>query len=126
MAHVPISLRVNDMEFEGVIDSSRSPRTAEAFLESLPIVAHPVSWGGEIYFGVGFHEDDEHATSAISIGDIAFWPPGDVVCIFFGPTPASTGAEPVPASPVNIIGVVNGAERIASAGSVGTITIEKR
>ena len=32
------------------------------------------------------------------------WPPGKAIAIFFGPTPMSTGTDPVPASEVNIVG----------------------
>ena len=126
MDHTPLAIRINETDFEGIIDPSRSPRTAEAFLAALPITAHPVSWGGELYFGVKFHEDDEHATSDLSVGDIAFWPPGDVICLFFGTTPASAGTDPEPASPVNVIGRVDHAERIYELGPIGKVTIAVR
>jgi hypothetical protein len=41
-------------------------------------------------------------------GDLGYWPPGQAFCIFFGPTPASRGDEIRPASPVNIVGRVDG------------------
>ncbi len=126
MERTPITIRINDTDFEGMVDPSRSPRTAAAFIAALPLTAHPVSWGGELYFGVKFHEDDEHATSDLSVGDIAFWPPGDVVCLFFGKTPASAGNDPAPASPVNIIGTVEHAERIYELGPIGEVTIAGR
>ncbi len=126
MEHIPITIRINGAEFEGVVDPSRSPRTAAAFLAALPLTAHPVSWGGELYFGVKFHEDGEQATSGLAVGDMAFWPPGDVICIFFGKTPASAGEDPEPASPVNVIGRVYHAERIYELGPIGEVTIELR
>jgi hypothetical protein len=42
------------------------------------------------------------------LGEIAYWPPGTAFCIFFGRTPASTGAAPVAASPVNVLGKIDG------------------
>jgi len=30
---------------------------------------------------------DETATTAVKAGDIGFWPPGNALAIFFGPTP---------------------------------------
>ena len=41
---------------------------------------------------------------SVRAGDIAYWPQGKCLCIFFGPTPASTTEEPVPASPVVVVG----------------------
>jgi hypothetical protein len=39
---------------------------------------------------------------------LGYWPAGHAFCIFFGPTPASSGSDPVAASPVNILGRVLG------------------
>jgi len=44
----------------------------------------------------------------MQIGELAYWLPGDALCIFFGRTPASTGNEPRAASPVNPAGMLNG------------------
>ncbi|MEJ2559592.1 MAG: cyclophilin-like family protein, partial [Anaerolineae bacterium] len=35
-----------------------------------------------------------------------YWPVGHAFCIFFGPTPASTGERPRAYSPVNVLGRV--------------------
>ena len=43
-------------------------------------------------------------TMDVSVGDIAYWPEGKCLCIFFGRTPASTDDKPVPASEVVIDG----------------------
>jgi hypothetical protein len=40
------------------------------------------------------------------VGTLGYWPMGHAFCIFFGPTPASTGSKPRAYSPVNIIGRV--------------------
>jgi len=40
----------------------------------------------------------------VKAGDIGYWPPGQALAIFFGPTPMSTGSDPVPASEVNLVG----------------------
>jgi len=41
-------------------------------------------------------------------GELAYWPPGQAFCIFFGPTPASKGNEIRAASAVNIVGRITG------------------
>ena len=50
----------------------------------------------------------ENPKPVVAMGDLAYWPPGRAFCIFFGPTPASEGNEIRPASPVNIVGQVDG------------------
>ena len=44
----------------------------------------------------------------VDLGDLGYWSPGRAFCVFFGPTPASHGAEIRPASPVNVFGRVAG------------------
>ena len=43
-----------------------------------------------------------------AVGELGYWPVGSAFCIFFGPTPVSTGVEPRAYSPVNILGRVLG------------------
>jgi len=66
-----------------------------------------VEWGDEFYFEIPVKMPlDETATAKVKIGDIGYWPPGNALAIFFGPTPMSTTDDPVPASAVNIVGRV--------------------
>ncbi len=82
--------------------------TARKLWEVLPIETKATTWGGEIYFSVPINMNEENSKSTVSAGDIAYWPPGRAFCIFFGITPASIGNEIRPASPVNIIGRIEG------------------
>ncbi len=76
---------------------------------ALPITASPNEWGDEFYFQVPVHMPlDDTATWTVKVGDIGYWPPGDAIAIFFGPTPLSSGSDPVPASEVNLIGRITG------------------
>jgi uncharacterized protein len=62
-------------------------------------------WGDEFYFEIPVTMPlDESATRKVKAGDIGYWPPGKALAIFFGPTPMSTGTDPVPASEVNLVG----------------------
>jgi hypothetical protein len=44
----------------------------------------------------------------VSVLAVAYWPPGQAFCIFFGATPASGGDEIRAASAVNIVGRIKG------------------
>jgi hypothetical protein len=82
---------------------------AQAIVATLPIEARPIEWGDEFYFEVPVDlPPDETATVRVKAGDIGYWPPGKVLAIFFGPTPMSTGPDPVPASEVNLVGRIIG------------------
>ena len=83
-------------------------RTAKAIHEALPIEARASTWGDEIYFSVPVQLGPENPREIVELGDLGYWPPGSAFCIFFGRTPASRGSEIRPASPVNVLGRVEG------------------
>jgi len=83
-------------------------KTASAIWDALPIEAKAETWGDEIYFGIGVTIAPESPRATVDMGDLGYWPPGKAFCIFFGPTPASQGDEIRPASPVNVLGRVDG------------------
>jgi hypothetical protein len=83
--------------------------TARSVAAVLPLETEPNEWGDEFYFEIPVKMPlDETATTKVSVGDIGYWPPGNALAIFFGPTPMSRGADPVPASEVNIVGRITG------------------
>jgi len=96
-------------------------------IDKLPIDAIPDEWGDELYFSIPVKASlDETATTKVKIGDIGYWPPGNAMAIFFGKTPMSTGADPVPASSVNLVGRILGdATVLKQAKSAARIRIEK-
>jgi len=83
-------------------------RTADAIWKALPIEGQANTWGDEIYFSIPVQLDEENARQVVDLGDLGYWPPGTAFCIFFGPTPVSSGDEIRPASPVNVFGRVDG------------------
>ena len=78
--------------------------TAKEIIQKLPLKSTVSKWGDEIYFEIGFKACAQNATMDVKIGDIAYWPQGKCLCVFFGPTPQSVDEKPVPASPVVIVG----------------------
>jgi hypothetical protein len=100
---------------------------AQAIAKALPLEARPNTWGDEFYFTIPVSMPlDETATTNVAIGDIGFWPPGNALAIFFGPTPFSNGPDPVPASEVNMVGkIIGDATVLRKAKGATTIRIEK-
>lgn len=92
--------------------TDENPKTAKIFYDSLPITGNANTWGDEIYFTVPVEGEVENPKVVVDLGDIAFWPPGNAFCIFFGPTPMSRGDEIRPASEVNVFGKVIGDPKV--------------
>jgi hypothetical protein len=83
--------------------------TADALWDALPFTGSAQTWGDEIYFSIPVEADEAHdAQETVDAGAIAFWPPGSALCLFWGPTPMSAPGEIRPASPVNVMGMIDG------------------
>jgi uncharacterized protein len=101
---------------------------AKALFKSLPIESKINTWGDEFYFSTKVKKDlDNTASRVVQIGDIGYWPPDNALCIFFGPTPASNGPDPVPASEVNIVGrITDDARELKKVITEKKIRVEKK
>jgi len=94
--------------------------TAKAIWTSLPIESTCNTWGDEVYFSIPVSLSlDETAQEIVDMGDLGYWPSGNALCIFFGPTPASEGDEIRPAGAVNIVGKIIGNSKIFKKVSSG-------
>ncbi len=101
--------------------------TATQIWEALPIIGRVQTWGDEIYFPIPVSaSNDDTAAEVVEKGAIAYWPPGNALCLFWGPTPASRGDEIRPASAVNVCGMIEGdPAELSSAPYGGEIRIER-
>lgn len=101
--------------------------TADAIAAALPIEGRAQRWGEEIWFGIPVEADLEPgATDQVEIGAIGYWPTGNAFCIFFGPTPASHESEPRAASPVTLVGRIEGdATLLRSVADGDRVRIER-
>lgn len=88
--------------------TGENPATARAVVSKLPIEGRANTWGDEIYFTIPVEAATESPKQTVEVGDVAYWPPGRALCLFFGPTPASRGGEIRPASPVNVFARITG------------------
>lgn len=123
MAH-RITISAGPVTMEAELNESE---TAAAIWNELPITGQANTWGDEIYFRIPVTLGEAvDARADVEVGELGYWPSGSAFCIFFGPTPASTGDAPRAASPVNPIGRVlgdAGAFRAVQPGS--TVMLEK-
>ena len=101
-------------------------KTAQAISNDLPIKANGNRWGDEIYFSISSSGQLENGNDLVEVGDLAYWPPGNAFCIFWGPTPASHGSEPRAASAVTVVGrIIGDATVFGQVSSGAEVTIEK-
>ncbi len=124
MDHRKILISVGNLKVSGNLNDSHC---ASEIWDSLPISAQCNIWGDEIYFSIELNFPEEpNATDVVESGTLAFWPPGNAFCIFYGLTPASNNDEIRAASPVNIIGAISEDEKIFRSVAPGTkITISR-
>ena len=89
------------------LDDAIAPKTIKAFLDYLPLTVGINVWGEEIYTDkTPVVVDAENAKSLVDLMDVAYWPTGKAICLFFGPTPIGKKGEIKPYSPVNVIGKI--------------------
>ena len=89
------------------LDDSSSPNTVSDFIDKLPFTVLLNVWGDEIYTSESpVSQNEENAKTPVSLNDVAYWPTGKAICLFYGPTPLSSSGNIMPASPVNIIGKI--------------------
>lgn len=94
-----------DREISIELDDSRSPKTVQAILENLPIQVSSTRWGDELYTEkTQIIAEEEDAKREVNFLDVAYWPEGNALCLFYGPTPISKDGQILAYSPVNIVG----------------------
>lgn len=102
--------------------------TARLLAEKFPLRGFAQRWGDEIYFDAAVTVPAADLTEEVGVGDIAYWPPGRAVCLFFGRTPASTDDRPRPASGVakvgRLIGDYSSLRKIAAGSGIALRAVE--
>ena len=86
----------DDIVLEGILRTVMAPRTVNRILALLPIFSRIHVWREEAYFEIKAQIGSEKATKQMKAGDLAYWPQGDAVCLFF--------SAMLPISKVNPIG----------------------
>ena len=121
---IPIFIKIEDKIFEAELNDGK---VAQAVAGKLPLTIRMSRWGDEYYGDCGVRESEtEDAREIMAVGELAYWPPGGALCIFFGPTPASTDEKPRAASAVVPIGkVLRDAENMGQFGGSIQATFSK-
>lgn len=123
----PITIAIGEVNLPAQLNDSA---TGAAVAALLPVKIAMNRWGDEYYgslprpLGIGLAED---AREDMVVGELAYWPPGNALCIFFGPTPASDDDQPKAASPVNPVGTIIGdATALKKLGRSVTVELRRR
>lgn len=120
-------IKIISGEVELTAQLNDSP-SAKALVQNLPLELQMTRWGDEYYGACGVSvEEGPGARELMEVGELAIWPPGSALCIFFGPTPASVEDEPRAASKVNPIGRINsGAQALRKLGPSIQMCVESQ
>ena len=119
-------LRVTVDDVELTADwTGDNPDTRGAIEDALPLSGRAARWGEELYFETPVDVPLEDARTEVPVGAIAYWPTGNALCLFWGPTPASHGEEPRAASPVNVVAVVEDVAPLSGVDGGAEVGIER-
>ena len=119
VSRIPIKFVIEGVgEAEGELIRHLAPRTAGAILRTLPVEGRAAIWKEEVYFEIPIKAGEEKAKPTVEKGDLAFWPMGSALCIFYG--------ESQPYGPVNLVGrVTKNLEAFQKVKSGVIIRVEK-
>ena len=117
VSRIPIKLIIENIgETEGELIRHLAPRTVDAILKKLPVEGRAALWKEEIYFEIPVAAGAEKAKPTVKKGDLAYWPMGKALCVFYG--------ESQPYSAVNIIGqITKNLDLISKVKSVTVIKV---
>jgi len=102
-----------------------NPETRAALADALPVEGAATRWGDELYFGVPVDVPPEDTREAVPVGAVAYWPAGDALCLFWGPTPASHGDEPRAASGVAVVAEIDDVTPLSGLDDGATVRVER-
>jgi hypothetical protein len=105
--------------------TDENPETRDAVADALPVEGEASKWGDELYFGIPVDVPGENLRTEVPVGAVAYWPTGDSLCLFWGPTPASEGDEPRAASGVAVVAEVGDVSPLADVTDPARVRVER-
>ena len=97
MVDLELAVDNRTLEAEWLADN---PDLREGLADALPVEGQAARWGDELYFDASLDGHPETTSEEVPVGTIAYWADGEVIALFWGPTPASTDGTPKAAAPV--------------------------
>lgn len=121
-----VRVKVGDLTLNAELYRSDA---AEDFWESLPQSGTVNRWGQEVYAAIPLRlEPTAEDREVVFVGELAYWPPGSALCVFWGPTPASRSPEEIRAAskviPLGRLRIVPTPD-LDSSRAGDTITVER-
>ncbi len=118
ISRVRVKFIIEDLgEAEGELVRFLAPRTIDTIVRKLPVEGRAALWKEEVYFEIPVKIGEEKANPTVETGDIAFWPMGSALCVFYG--------QSQPYSSVNILGKISkNLELFKQVKSGATIKVE--
>lgn len=117
-------ITVGDVELEASW-TEENPETRGAIEAALPLEGDGRRWGDEIYFETEVEAELEDEREVVPEGSVAFWPRGNALCIFWGPTPASRDGVPRASSPVNVVARIEDASALDALRGGARVRVEE-
>ena len=114
MTRRAIRISADNLTSQGQLNDSA---TARKIWDTLPFESEARRWGAEVYFPIPVVAPEEDAQATVESGTLAYWPVGNCFCIFFGQ---------VPASPVNVVGLLSGDAAVWDEIAEGTTVCVER
>jgi len=105
--------------------TDENPATRAAIESALPVEGEATRWGDELYFSVPVDAPADETREQVPVGAVAYWPGGNALCLFWGPTPASDGSEPRAAAPVAVVAELDDVTPLESLDGGATVTVRE-
>ena len=95
-SNILVQFKIGDsLILEGNLRHVLAPRTIDRILKILPITSRIHLWKDEIYFEIGAKMGAEKSIPKCNAGDLAYWPQGDALCIFFKDMTPYSSVNPI-------------------------------
>lgn len=119
MSRIPVRFIIENVgQAEGELIRHMAPRTVDSIVKKLPFEGRAALWKEEVYFDIPVTMGEEKAKPNVKKGDLAYWPMGKALCIFYG--------ESQPYSPVNVVGqILKNLELLGRVKSGTVIRVER-
>ncbi|WP_225334332.1 cyclophilin-like fold protein [Halomicrobium urmianum] len=123
MADLTVSVDGRELAAEW---TDENPAVSDALADALPAAGNATRWGDELYFSVSLDASPASTRTEVPEGAVAYWPAGDVLCLFWGPTPASVDDEPRAAEDVAVVAEVADVSPLEDLDGGATVRVEER